>query len=95
MFDSKLGEALVDYWLSVAQHREFALDQATLLPDHVHMLVRTTPKMSIQECALLLANNGQHFVGKYWGSRLIEAESINYGSLQHMLAVVVTYQQLY
>jgi putative transposase len=73
VFDSKLGEALVNYWLSVAQRREFALDQATLLPDHIHMLVRTTPKMSIQECALLLMNNGQHFVAKHWASRLIEA----------------------
>jgi hypothetical protein len=29
--------------------------------------------MSIQECALRLMNNGQHFVGKHWPSRLIEA----------------------
>ncbi|HSE32671.1 MAG TPA: IS200/IS605 family transposase [Pyrinomonadaceae bacterium] len=73
IFDSRLGGALVEYWLKVAEKREFALDQATVLPDHVHMVVRTTPKMSIGECGLLLMNNGQYFVGKYWPSRLIQA----------------------
>jgi putative transposase len=73
IFDSRLGEALIEYWLKVAEKREFALDQATVLPDHVHMVVRTTPKMSIGECGLLLMNNGQYFVGRYWPSRLIEA----------------------
>ena len=73
IFDSKLGESLVNYWLNVAAHRKFAIDQATVLPDHVHMLVRTKPQMSIQECALLLMNNGQYFVGKHCSSRLIEA----------------------
>jgi putative transposase len=73
IFDSVLGEALVKYWLKVAEGREFALDQVTVLPDHVHVLVRTPPKMSIQECALLLMNNGQYFVGKHWSPRIIEA----------------------
>ena len=73
IFDSRLGQALVDYWTKVAHRREFALDQATVLPDHVHLLVRITPKMSIEECALLLLNNGQHFVGKNFPERLIEA----------------------
>jgi putative transposase len=73
VFDSTLGEALVHYWLKVADTREFALDQATVLPDHVHLLVRTTPKMSIEECALLLMNNGQHFVGKYSAEHLIQS----------------------
>src|SRR3990172_3668010 len=38
IFDSKLGEALINYWSKVAGRREFALDQATVLPDHVHLL---------------------------------------------------------
>ncbi len=37
--DSKLGEALVNYRTKVAARREFALDQATVLPDHVHLLL--------------------------------------------------------
>jgi len=73
IFDSKLARALVNYWLRVAAKRQFALDEASVLPDHVHLLVRITPKMSIEECALLLMNNGQYFVGKYWPERLIEA----------------------
>jgi len=73
VFDSKLGQALVHYWLRVAAVRRFALDQASVLPDHVHLVVRITPKMSIEECALLLMNNGQHFVGTRYPERLIEA----------------------
>ena len=73
IFDSRLGEALVNYWLKVAATREFALDQVTVLPDHIHLLVRITPKMSIEECALALMNNGQHFIGKNYPERLIEA----------------------
>lgn len=74
IFDSKLGEALVKYWLKVAAKHRFALDQATVVPDHVHLLVRITPKMSIEECALLLMNNGQYFVGKHCPERLIHAK---------------------
>ena len=74
VFDSKLGQALVYYWLRVAAKREFALDQVTVLPDHVHMIVRIKPKMSIEECALLLMNNGQYFVGTKYPERLIEAK---------------------
>jgi REP-associated tyrosine transposase len=74
VFDSQLGQALVNYWLRVAAKRDFALDQATVLPDHVHMIVRITPKMSIEECALLLMNNGQYFVGTRYPERLIEAK---------------------
>lgn len=73
VFDSKVGQALVHYWLRVAAKRRFALDQASVLPDHVHLIVRITPKMSIEECALLLMNNGQHFVGTRYPQRLIEA----------------------
>ena len=73
MFDSTLGEGLVNDWLKVATIREFALDRATVLPDHTHLIVRTTPKMSIEECVLLLMNNGQDFVGSHWPTRMIEA----------------------
>jgi putative transposase len=73
VFDSKLGQALVQYWLRVAALRRFAIDQASVLPDHVHLVVRIKPKMSIEECALLLMNNGQHFVGTRYPERLIEA----------------------
>ena len=35
------------------------------MPDHLHLLVRILPKMSIEECALSLLNNGQYFVGRH------------------------------
>ena len=73
IFSSELGQALTDYWLRVAVKYNFAIDQVSVVPDHVHLLVRIVPSMSIEECALLLMNNGQHFVGKYYPQFLIEA----------------------
>ncbi len=43
------------------------------MPDHVHLLVGIVPKMSIEECALLLLNNGQHFVSKHFPRLLVQA----------------------
>ncbi len=72
VFDSALGRSLGEYWLNVARRREFAIDRMTIVPDHAHLLVRIPPKMSIEECALLLLNNSQHFVGQHAPARLIE-----------------------
>ncbi len=44
-----------------------------MLPDHTHLIVRTTPKMSVEECALILMNKGQQFVGTKWPARMIQA----------------------
>jgi len=73
IFDSQLGRALAAYWIHVATKRGFAIDQLSVVPDHVHLIVRTMPRMHIEECALLLMNNGQHFVGKNFPQVLIEA----------------------
>jgi putative transposase len=72
VFNSALGRALSDYWLRVAAMRSFAIDQISVVPDHVHLLVRIVPKMSIEECALLLMNNGQHFIGKNYPQSLVD-----------------------
>lgn len=74
VFDSKMGEALVDYWSRVAGQRGFAIDQATVLPDHVHLVVRITPKISVGNVVLSLMNNGQYFIGKHSPQALVEAK---------------------
>jgi putative transposase len=72
VFTSALGEELTNYWLRVAAKHGFAIDQMTTLPDHVHMLVRTMPKMSVEACALTLMNNAQHFIGSKYPGAMIE-----------------------
>jgi putative transposase len=74
VFSSALGEALNRYWQRVAEARGFAIDRVTILPDHTHLLVRITPRMSIEECALSLLNNGQHFVGRFEPKAMIQAK---------------------
>ena len=72
VFDSHLGRQLSEYWLRVAAARNFAIDQISVVPDHIHLIVRLVPSMSIEECALLLMNNGQYFVGKNYPELLVE-----------------------
>src|SRR5262245_52798194 len=74
VFDSALGEALIQYWRRVASARGFAIDRVTLVPDHAHLLVRIAPKMSIEECALALLNNGRRFVGQRSPEALIRVK---------------------
>jgi REP element-mobilizing transposase RayT len=35
-------------------------------------MVRIVPKMSIEECALLLLNNGQYFIGQHYPQVLVQ-----------------------
>ena len=73
IFSSGVGRALTDYWLRVAAKRRFAIDQVSTVPDHIHLIVRIVPSMSIEECALLLMNNGQYFMAKNYPQLLIHA----------------------
>ena len=72
VFDSGSGRCLSEYWLRVASARGFAIDQISVVPDHEHLIVRIVPSLSIEECALLLMNNGQHFIGKNYPQLLID-----------------------
>jgi putative transposase len=73
VFTSDVGAALGGYWLRVAAKHGFAVDQITVVPDHVHLLMRIVPKRSVEDCALSLLNNGQHFVGKHFPRTLVQA----------------------
>ena len=73
VLNASVGEVLADYWLRVAAKHWFAIDQLSLVPDHVHLIVRILPRMSVEECTLLLMNNAQHFIGKRYPHLLVEA----------------------
>jgi putative transposase len=73
LFNSSLGGELVDYMLKVASKRGFVLEEVSVLPDHVHLLVKLPPKISIENCALSLMNNSQHWLGRYHMTALIRA----------------------
>ncbi len=71
-FSAESGESLCNYWLRVADARNFAIDQISVVPDHIHSVVRIVPSMSIEECAFLLMNNGQHFMGKSYPEEFVK-----------------------
>jgi putative transposase len=73
VFGAQTGEALVSYWMKVADLRGFAVERATILPDHVHLLVRITPKISVEQAALSLMNNAQHYMARQFPLALVEA----------------------
>jgi putative transposase len=73
VFGSRIGNELLEYWERVAIKKGFAIDRATVLPDHIHLLVRIVPKLSIENCVLALMNNGQHWFGKHYPELLAQA----------------------
>jgi len=73
VFDSAVGKSLTEYWLKVAAKRGFAIGQVSIVPDHIHLIVRIAPKLSIEECALALLNHGQYFAGRDFPHRLVQA----------------------
>jgi putative transposase len=73
VFTAEMGRDLTSYWLRVAAKHNFAIDQLSSVPDHIHMRVRVVPSMSIEECALLLMNNGQHFMDKHFPYEMARA----------------------
>lgn len=73
VFTSNLGAALSEYWLKVARKRGFAIDQISVVPDHVHLLIRSVPRMSIEACALTLLKNAQYFLVQRFPHTLVDA----------------------
>lgn len=72
LFDSRIGGELAAYWLRVAEKRGFAIDRMSILPDHVHLMVRTVPKMSIEASAIALMNNAQHWMAQRFAPVLVK-----------------------
>jgi putative transposase len=73
VFDSAAGESLTKYWVKVAAKRGFAIAEVSFVPDHVHLIVKIAPKMSIEDCALAWINNGQYFAGRHFPQLLVQA----------------------
>lgn len=73
VFGSRIGNELLEYWERVAIKKGFAIDRATVLPDHIHLLMRIVPKLSIEDCVLALMNNGQHWFNTHCPQSLVQA----------------------
>jgi putative transposase len=69
LFDPDLAEAVLAYWQRVAEVKGFVLQRATILPDHVHLLMAATPKVSAEQCVLAVMNNTWADLRKrFWGA---------------------------
>lgn len=71
LFDSSLAEALWAYWQRVANKHGFGIGRATILPDHIHLMVALHPTQAPAQAVSWLMNNGQYFLGKHYGQAII------------------------
>jgi putative transposase len=68
LFDETVAPRLFDYVERVGLKHEFAIDRIGLLPDHMHLVIEASPKVSVEECARALIANTQHWMTKnYYG----------------------------
>ena len=68
VFDDVTGRALIEYWLRVAEKKDFQIAQIRVLPNHCHLRVRLLPAMSVLECVLGLMNNSWAMMNRrFWG----------------------------
>jgi putative transposase len=69
LFDPELAEAVLGYWQRIAEVKGFVLHRTTILPDHVHLLIAATPKVSAEQCVLAVMNNTWAYLTKrFWGA---------------------------
>jgi len=61
-FDSTAGQRLVGYFRRVAERKGYLLWRMSVLPDHMHLLLRLPPQMSIGEVVENLMNNSYYFL---------------------------------
>ena len=69
VFDSVVGQVLID---GIYQgDSTFLIRKISLLPDHVHLLIRAVPSMAIGECVLNLMNQTLGFMTDQYSGVLI------------------------
>jgi len=76
IFGSRIANNILEYWKQVAIKKQFAIDRASVLPDHIHLIVRIVPKLSIEYSVLALMNNGQYWISRNHPELLVK-EGIN------------------
>jgi len=68
VFDEDIAPAL---FKTVAEHAEeggFYVERMSLLPDHIHLLIRITPSHRVKECVIAIMNHSWQFMAdRYQG----------------------------
>jgi len=61
---------LFDYVIAIGEKHNFAIDRIGLLPDHVHLVIEATPKVSVEQCVLAILENTRHWMTKHYSGML-------------------------
>jgi putative transposase len=62
VFDEHIAPKLFEYIVSVGNKRGFAVNNISLLPDHIHLIIESRPDTSPADCALMLVNNTRYWM---------------------------------
>lgn len=72
LFEECIAQNLFPYILGLGKKRGFAVDEISLMPDHLHLMMEGRPEVSIADYALTLMNNTQFWMSKYYSGVLKE-----------------------
>jgi len=64
IFDEYVAPALFQQLASYSESEGFYIERMSLLSDHAHLLVKTTPTMSVKACVLGLMNDSWKFMSE-------------------------------
>ena len=68
VFDEDIAPAFFATVTEHAKERGFYVERMSLLPDHIHLLIRTTPSRVVKECAIEIMNHSWQFMAdRYHG----------------------------
>lgn len=77
VFDEAIAPKLFSYLMAVGKKHDFVLDRIGLLPDHLHLLFEGLPSVSVEDYALAIINNTQHWMTQKYDGVLKETGAWN------------------
>lgn len=77
VFDEYIAPGLFRRLADYAETEGFYIERMSLLPDHTHLLVKTTPSASIKTCVLGLMNDSWAFMNDRYAGVLKATEAYN------------------
>jgi len=70
LFDETMALRLFDYMLAIGRKYNFAVDRIGLMPDHMHLIIESTPSLSAEECVRAILENTRHWMTKNYSGVL-------------------------
>jgi len=77
VFDEEIAPKLFNYICRVGTKHDFLVERVSFLPDHMHMTFEGKPTISAEDYALMIMNNTQFWMNKYFSGVLKNTDAWN------------------